>query len=91
MDIKHFIMEHPEVPECVMKEMRQRLGYDEDDTTPDEEILNMSGKDFLAEYLCWNGLIGFEDMILEAIDMAYGVSLEYEPFDRDIKRTIDRW
>lgn len=91
MDIKHFIMEHPGVPESVMKDMRQRLGYDEDDTTPDEEILNMSGKDFLEEYLCWNGLLGFADMILEAIDMAYGVSLEYEPFDRDIKRTIDRW
>ena len=91
MDIKCYIEEHPGVLESVMKDMRQRLGYDEDDTTPDEEILSMSGRDFLADYLTWNGLIGFTDMIIEAIRMAYGIDLENEPFDRDIEREIDRW
>jgi len=91
MDINYYIDKHPGIPEFVMKDMRQRLGYDEDDTTPDEKILSMSGKEFLAEYLCWNGLIGFADMILEAIYMAYGVSLEDEPFDGEIKREMEKW
>ena len=91
MDINYYIDKHPGVHDSVMKDMRQRLGYDEDDTTPDEEILHMSGKDFLEEYMSWNGIIGFSDMIIEAIYMAYGISLEDEPFDRDMERTIERW
>lgn len=91
MDINFYLDEHPGVPECVMKDMRERLGYEENDTAHDEEILSMSGRDFLAEYLCWNGFIGYTDFIIEAIYMAYGVSLEDEPFDRDMKRTIERW
>lgn len=91
MDIKYYIDEHPGVPESVMKNMRERLGYDEDDESVDEEILAMSPKEFLDEWLNWNGFIGYVDFIIEAICMAYGVSLEDEPFDRDIKREIDRW
>lgn len=91
MDIKYYLDEHPGVPESVMKDMRQRLGFDADDTTPDETILNMTGREFLQVYLEWNGFIGYTDFILEALYMAYGVSLEDEPFDRDIKREIDRW
>lgn len=91
MDIKYYLDEHPGVPESVMKDMRQRLGFDADDTTPDETILNMTGREFLAVYLEWHGFIGYTDFILEALYMAYGVSLEDEPFDRDIKRKIDKW
>ena len=91
MDINYYIDQHPGVPESVMKDMRERLGYDEGDSTADEEILTMSGKEFLEEYLGWNGLIGFADTIIEAIYMAYGISLEDEPFDRDIKREVDKW
>ena len=91
MDINYYIVEHPEVPESVMRDMRERFGYDENDTTPDEEILTLSGKDFLENYLSWNGLIGYSDTIIEAIYMAYGVSLEDEPFDRDITREVDKW
>lgn len=81
----------PGVPQSVMKDMRQRLGYEENETDPDEEILNMSGYEFLDEYLNWNGLIGYADMIVEAIYMAYGINLEDYPFDRDIKRNIEEW
>lgn len=91
MDIDYYIDKHPGVHDSVMKDMRQRLGYEENDTTPDEEILNMSGRDFLAEYLEWNGLIGFASFIIEAVYMAYGIDLENDPFDRDVERIIDRW
>lgn len=86
-----WIDDSPGVPQSVMKDMRQRLGYEENETDPDEEILNMSGYEFLDEYLNWNGLIRFTDMIVEAIYMAYGINLEDYPFDRDIKRNIEEW
>ena len=86
-----WIDEHPGVPQSVMKDMRQRLGYEENETDPDEEILNMSGYEFLDEYLNWNGFIGYAPMIVEAIYMAYGINLEDYPFDRDIKRNVEVW
>ena len=86
-----WIDDSPGVPQSVMKDMRQRLGYEENETDPDEEILNMSGYEFLDEYLNWNGFIGYADMIVEAIYMAYGINLEDYPFDRDIKRNIEEW
>jgi hypothetical protein len=91
MEEKVYIDEHPGIPMSVLKDMRERLGYDEDDSTPDEEILAMSGKEFLSEYLTWNGLIGYVDTIIEAIYMAYGISLEDYPFEREIKRDIEVW
>ena len=86
-----WIDDSPGVPQSVMKDMRQRLGHEANETDPDEEILNMSGYEFLNEYLNWNGLIGYADMIVEAIYMAYGINLEDYPFDRDIKRNVEVW
>ena len=91
MDINHYIDKHPGVPECVMRDMRQRFDCEENDTTLDEKILTLSGRDFLEEYLTWNGFIGFTDMIIEAIYMAYGLSLEDEPFDGDMERKVEKW
>lgn len=91
MEEKIYIDEHPGIPQSVLKEMRERLGYDEDDNTPDENILSMDGKDFLNEYLNWHGFLGYTDMIIEAIYMAYGICLEDYPFEREIKREVEVW
>ena len=91
MEQKVYIDEHPGIPQSVLKDMRERLGYDEDDNEPDEQILSMDGRDFLNEYLNWNGFIGYTDMIIEAIYMAYGISLEDYPFEREIKREVEEW
>lgn len=86
-----YIDECPGIPDSTMKDMRERFGYDEDDTSNDEEILHLSGKEFLEEYMSWHGIIGFSDMIIEAIYMAYGIDLENEPFDRDMEREIEKY
>lgn len=76
------------VPEHIMEIMRQRRGLDEDDTSEDKEILEMSGLDFLDEWLCWEGILGYTYHILEIIKMAYGISFEDWPFNETIKREI---
>ena len=91
METKVYIDEHPSIPQSVLKEMRERLGYDEEDSTPDERILSMDGVDFLNEYLNWNGFIGYTDMIIEVIYMAYGISLEDYSFTREVKREVEVW
>lgn len=91
MKCEVYIDENPGIPQSVMKDMRERFGYDEDDESNDEEILNLDGRDFLEEYLSWNGICGYSDMIIEAIYMAFGVSLEDEPFDGSIERHVERW
>ena len=77
------------VPEYIMEILRQRRYLDEYDESEDEEILTMSGKEFMDELLGWEGLLGHTDYIIEIIEMAYGIDLESWPFDETIKREID--
>lgn len=84
-----YIDDNPVVYTDAIQDLRQRLGYDKYDTEADEEILTMSGHEFLEEYMSWNGIIGYADMIIEAVYMAYGIDLNEYPFDRDIKRIAE--
>ena len=78
-----------EVPEEIMEIMRRRRYLEEDDTSEDEEILEMSGIDFLDEWLGWEGIYGYTYNILEIIEMAFGVDLESWEFDETIKRKVE--
>ena len=78
-----------EVDYYTMEELRQRRGLDEDDTSEDEEILAMSGFEFLDEWLNWTGIIGYTGEIIEVIRMAYGIDLADYPFIDPINRTVE--
>lgn len=80
-----------EVDISIMEDLRQRRGLEEDDTSEDQEILEMSGYDFFSEWLRWQGIIGYEDSILNAIKVAFGIDLMQYPFDKTIKRTVEEW
>lgn len=83
---KVVFIEEPEVPNYMMRDLRQRRGLDEHDTSQDEEILQMSGADFFDEWLAWNGIIGYTAEILDVIFAAYGIDLTEYPFDEPIER-----
>ena len=83
-----FSRHNTEVPEYIMEIMRQRRHLDEYDESEDEEILQMSGLDFLNEWLEWEGIIGYTSELLQVIEMAYGIDLENWPFDENIEREI---
>lgn len=83
-----FSRHNVEVPEHIMEIMRQRRYLDEYDESEDQEILEMSGKEFLDDLLGWEGLLGYTDYIIEIIEMAYGIDLENWPFDETIEREI---
>lgn len=87
MELK-FSKHDVEVPEDIMEIMRRRRGLDEYDESEDQEILELSGIDFLDEWLGWEGIYGYTYKILEIIEMAFGVDLESWPFDETIKREI---
>lgn len=76
------------VPEHLMKIMRERKFIDEDDTSHDEEILAMSGLDFLNDWLEWEGICGYTAEMLRVIEIAYGIDLEEWPFDETINRQV---
>ena len=88
MDMK-FDRHNTEVPERIMEILRQRRYLDEYDESEDQEILAMSGREFLEELLGWEGILGYTDYIIEIIEMAYGISLDDWPFDETIKREIE--
>lgn len=83
-----FSRHNVEVPEYIMEILRQRRCLDEDDTSEDQEILDMSGLDFLHSWLEWEGIIGYTGELLQVIKMAYGIDLENWPFDETIEREI---
>lgn len=88
--MKKYIMNiynDPIVSNDTMEIMRQRRYLEEDDSSEDMEILNMSPRDFLDEMLGWKGIIGYTDDIIDMIYEAYGVDLnllEDKEYEREV-------
>ena len=80
-----------EVDISIMEDLRQRRGLEEDDTSEDQEILEMSGYEFFDEWLKWQGFIGYTDDFLNVINVAFGIDLTQYPFDKTINRTVEEW
>ena len=86
---KMAFLERPEVPNYIMRDLRQRRDLDEDDTSQDKEILKMSGFEFFDEWLKWHGFIGYTRDFIEMIYVAYGIDLTECPFDESIERICE--
>lgn len=63
-------------PEHIMDRVRQRLGLEEGDTSKDFKIDTMNHLTVLDHCLCWEGIIGYNNTILDWIDNIYGVKLK---------------
>lgn len=62
-------------PDYIMKDVRQRLGLEEDDTSRDNEINTMGKYRVLCMVCNWNGLIDYGSTIADWIDDIYGFNL----------------
>ena len=76
----------PIVFENRMRDMRLRIGDDEHDTSQDQHILHMTGYEFLDNWLKWNGIIGYTDLIVDVIYTAYGIDLNED--DQHMERRL---
>lgn len=81
-----FVDETPVVYDGIMETLRQRRGLEMDDTSEDNEILKLSGREMLDEWLSYIGIIGYTSNIVEVIYSAYGIDLNEYPFDEPIER-----
>lgn len=62
--------------EDVMKAVRQHLGYDENDTSRDEVIMEMPKEEVFERYCLWNGLLGgWYQWLINAVESIYEVKL----------------
>lgn len=68
-------MKKVHIPERIMRDMRERRGLEADDTSQDQEILNMGKIEFLDEWLDWEGIIGYTIAIMDIIHYAFGIDL----------------
>lgn len=59
----------------IMKVLRQRLGLDENDTSKDERINEMSESRVFKEMCEWEGLIGYGSRLLDWVEDIYGIEL----------------
>jgi hypothetical protein len=86
---KMVFIETPEVPNYIMRDLRQIRDLDDDDTSQDKDILKMSGFAFFDQWLKWNGFIGYTSDFIDVIYSAFGIDLTEEPFDGHIDRTCE--
>ena len=64
-------------PEYIMKYLRQRTGLEEDDTSSDDRLNNMSKNEVFKEVLSWNGLLSNWDIDIKAwIKDIYEIDLD---------------
>ena len=54
----------------IMEAVRQNMGLDEDDTSMDDEIMEMDGEEVVRRYLEWEGIIGYASDIIEVVSQA---------------------
>lgn len=62
-------------PEDIMKNVRQNLGLEPDDTSKDEKIMSMDKEDVLDHCLTWEGICGYGSLILSMVNGIYGTDL----------------
>ena len=61
-------------PEYIMKNIRQNLGLEPDDTSKDSEIMQMPKEEALERFLIWEGIIGYGNLIISAVsDICNGI------------------
>lgn len=61
--------------ERVMRNVRQTLDLDENDTSRDNEIMEMNQDIVFRRFLEWEGILGYDETILNAIESIYDVEL----------------
>lgn len=54
----------------IMEAVRQNMGLDEDDTSMDDEIMEMDGEEVVRRYLEWEGIIGYTSTIIDVVSQA---------------------
>lgn len=64
--------------EYIMRNVRENLGLEPDDTTEDEAIMEMSKKEVLERYFVWQGIIGYENDIINSVQDIFEVDLGVE-------------
>jgi len=60
----------------ILSAIRQNLGYKPNFEPIDGQICMMSKREMFERFMTWNGIIGYEDKIINAIEDIYGVCLE---------------
>lgn len=58
-----------------MEAIRKRLDLEKDDTSRDEYIMSLDKRTVFREYCEWNGLLGWSDSILSAIEYIFDIRL----------------
>lgn len=81
-----------EIPERIMQVLRQVKGFNDNDTSCDKDILNMSKREFLNKCLECKGIFGYTTEIIDMIYYAFGIDLENdnEPITRIKGNDSDR-
>ena len=59
----------------IMEAIRQRLDLEKDDTSRDEYIMSLDKRTVFRKYCEWNGLLGWLDNILSAIEYIFDIRL----------------
>ena len=54
----------------IMRAVRQNMGLDEDDTSMDDEIMEMDGEEVVSRYLEWEGILGYTSRIIVVVSQA---------------------
>jgi hypothetical protein len=59
--------------EWMMKKVRQALGLEPDDKSMDDDINTMSRQEVFHLFLLWEGITGYTEKILSAIEDIYNI------------------
>lgn len=66
--------------EYIMRNVRERLGLEPDDTSEDDRVEEMSSYEVIDHYLKWEGIIGYTHEIISLVTEVKGKETHYGTF-----------
>ena len=67
------------IPQYILNDIKQNVPFSRQDKPfTDEELNTKSKRDLLNHWLQWNGIIGYTDNIINAIEAIFDVDLNKE-------------
>ena len=64
----HLEFDKPKYPDSIMRNVRETFGLEPDDTSLDKEINELDPMEVFERWLQWEGIIGYEYRIKEAVN-----------------------
>ena len=66
------------IPDYILEDIRRNIPFGKKEPFTNEELSIKTKKQLLEHFLAWNGIIGYSDTIIDAVECIFEIELDQE-------------